>query len=69
MAVYFPVLNPSINRHMYSILVGNFVYFTVLGCTEHCHTTVGNVTQPLTVNHEEFSSKFSRTYYVAVLKI
>ena len=38
-------------------MVENFVYFTVLGCTEHSDTTVGNVTRHLTVNKAEFSSK------------
>ena len=45
-----------------SISVGNFVHFTVLGCTEHSNTTVGNVTLPLTVSNAEFGSKFSRIY-------
>ena len=58
----FQVLAPILTDTCLSILVGNFVYFTVLGYTEHIHTTVGNVTLPLTVDNAEFSCKFFRTY-------
>ena len=58
----FPVSAPILTDPCLSILVGNFVYFTVLGYTEHSHTTVGNETLPLTVDNAEFSCKFFRNY-------
>ena len=58
----FQLSTPILTDTCLSILVGNYVYFTVLCCTEHSHTTVGNVTLHLTVSNAEFRSKFSRTY-------
>ena len=58
----FHLSTPILTDTCLSILVGNFVYFTVLDYTEHSHTTVGNETLPLTVDNAEFSCKFFRTY-------
>ena len=62
MTVAYTAFSTNINRHKLECLVGNFVYFTVLGYTEHSHTTLGNVTLPLTVDNAEFSCKSFRTY-------
>ena len=48
-------------QHIFEYLVEKFVYFTVLDCTEHSDTTVGNVTQHLTVTNAEVSSNFKNT--------
>ena len=55
----FQLSTPILTDTCLSISVGNFVHFTVFGCTEHSNTTVGNVTRHLTVNNAEFGSKFS----------
>ena len=48
-------------QHIFEYFVEKFFYFTVLGCTEHSGTTVGNVTRHLTVHAAEFNGNFSRT--------